>query len=158
MLATALTVLLSLGLVVASSLLLIKAFRVFARREKAFTKVTIPPTFYRTIDAKTIVETQPMMQGLGAQLEQAAADQAAKELASKIEFDLYRGADASNEPPPAPEATVKDGLNAMLGYYDDKRNSDDDWSTVGLPTKRKTTKKRKPAAKKKATKKRQSKR
>jgi FtsZ-interacting cell division protein ZipA len=106
MIVTALTILLILGAIALTTIALVRIFQTFSRREKEFTKITVPPAFYRTIDAKTIVETQPMM-GLSKTIEEAAADQAAKTLADQIEYDLYRGADAVNEPRPTPPAPPK---------------------------------------------------
>ena len=131
MIATLLTVAVTL---VAITGLIILAFQAFSWREKAFKKVTIPAVTQP-------FPPLPQMVGLSKTIEEAVADEAAKKLAADIEYDLFVG-----KPPEPPAATTADGLNAMFGYYDDKKNSDDDWSSVKPEKpKRKRAPKKKPS-------------
>jgi hypothetical protein len=97
-----------LGLLSVALLLLISGFW---SRERAFEKVVIPPVAEPMwkVETKTVTETQPMMVGLSQQV-----DEAARKLADDIDYDLYYGADGSNEPqefifepPPAPKKKRK---------------------------------------------------
>jgi len=141
MITAILTLLIAGGLLTMSALLLVRAFK---NRERAFTKITIPNTGqpFPKLDAKTLVETQPMMVGLSKTIEDAAAE-AAKKLADDIESDLWGAL-------PTPSATEKDALDAMFKYYDCKR-ADDDWDII-FPEKAKPKKKRKTTKKKVAKK------
>ena len=119
--------------VTGSAILLFQLFK--DREDPIKRKIALPPP------------PLPTMVGLSKTIEDAAADQAAREIALDLDRDLYGLHEA--------KVTTKDGLDAMIGYYDIKRNSDDDWSTV-FPEKPK--KKRKVRAKKKPTRVRRPKR
>jgi len=86
----------------------------------------------------------PRMVGLAKTIEDFEAERVAKKLADDIEFDLFQPLPPTDPPT---QATTKEGLDAMFGYYDDKGSSDDDWSTVEeepakpMPKKRKAKKK-----------------
>jgi hypothetical protein len=56
---------------------------------------------------------------------EGAASEAAKKLAADIEFYGM---------------PAKDGLGGLFSYYDEKRNSDDDWSSVEKPKRKKRKK------------------